>query len=1205
MKLRKAFFPLIVLVLWSSVAFGQDSKENSEFKLAVGLYNDAMYDLATEQLKNFVAAYPSTSQGIEARFYLGLSQMKVKRYDDARLTFQNFALAYVDHPKAPEAWMNVGEAFLAIGNEREAASAFERVRVFHSKSDLAAEGLLKSAMLYRKLVDRDAARKALRTIIQEYPTSKSVLPARLAIGEMYAEEGQMDLAEKEARRVAESDAPASVRASALFAIGRMQADACLFDNAMETFSQIAAEHKGTAIASRASLERGAIELLRGNYPAALELLKAVAETDKLDDSLQARGLFLIGNIYERQKSFSNARKSYERLLAAYPESRIAVDALFGAARAADREERFAEAASHAKKYLALASADGRRRGIVLAAQIALHLRQYAEAVRLYRMYLDKYPADRYASAIRLQLGIILHDSQRDYRGAMLAYEQLLQNDPESPAAVEATERLALCQEALHDYDGALRSYLDLTERYPASPRASVASERINKLQNSTLTYRDSILTKLTRLMSEMLSDKPKPELAFRLGQIYFNDLNDYSAAEEQFRTAIKLGIEGNDRVDAEFLRIRSLHRGLTDSSSMGEIVHEYNAFLQRYPTSRWSEEASYYSFNYTFPGSSPEEQIALTEDYIAQHPASPYRETMLLNAARKASTLGVHNDAIQLFNQFIGTFPASRSVPEAWYLLGRSYQLASLPDSASISWMQGAAVVEYSPYTLDCLRSLASLRENLKDYPGALEIWKRIISEFPYSAEGADQRRVANDYLLSGDAHEATTLLREVLNSEQSSPWFSEELYDFEPLYLLAEANNAVGNRQSSIESYTGYIRSNYRGSYTSGAFQMLGKLARLQGNAATASSYFKQAAGFGAKGGATSEIAELLFQTNQYADAARQYRQLAQSSDSITSKSYFLARAVVALFRTDQLAEAQQLVLESGKLFSKQEDLLAEFEYEKGFYYFRKNDFGNAKKSFEKLTDDFRKTHFGPWGEYYLGKIAEVNNKPEDAAKKYENVIDTYTDSDVIPRALLSLGNMHFNVERYENAIRYYRRITAEPDRAGDILPYAMNNLIEAYESTKLYDEALKMTRDFIERYPGDESVIDKKIKIGTLYTKLGYYDQAILQLQSLLGEAGSLFEGELRYNTGEAYYYKGDYQQAILEFLKVPYLVSKQGKVDWTATSFYMAGQSYEKMSKFDEAIGMYQQIVERGGIDATFKAAARKEIDRVRGITKRGSK
>src|SRR6266852_5860380 len=78
----------------SSPLTAQDSKENADFKLAVGLYNDKMYDLAADQFKNFISAYTASSQGIEARFYLGLTQMKLQQFDEARVTFQNFALTY-------------------------------------------------------------------------------------------------------------------------------------------------------------------------------------------------------------------------------------------------------------------------------------------------------------------------------------------------------------------------------------------------------------------------------------------------------------------------------------------------------------------------------------------------------------------------------------------------------------------------------------------------------------------------------------------------------------------------------------------------------------------------------------------------------------------------------------------------------------------------------------------------------------------------------------------------------------------------------------------------------------------------------------------------------------------------------------------------------------------------------------------------------
>jgi len=150
-------------------------------------------------------------------------------------------------------------------------------------------------------------------------------------------------------------------------------------------------------------------------------------------------------------------------------------------------------------------------------------------------------------------------------------------------------------------------------------------------------------------------------------------------------------------------------------------------------------------------------------------------------------------------------------------------------------------------------------------------------------------------------------------------------------------------------------------------------------------------------------------------------------------------------------------------------------------------------------------------------------------------------------------------------------------------------------------FDAALDLTRRYLDRYPSNEDSFDKKIKIGILYQRLGYNDQSIAHLQGLLDQAGSDLEGEIRYYIAEANFNKGDYQQAILDFLKVPYLVTKKGKIDWTANSLYMAGQSYERIGKYDQAVAMYKQILERSGIDETFKSAARKEIDRVNLVLK----
>ena len=44
------------------------------------------------------------------------------------------------------------------------------------------------------------------------------------------------------------------------------------------------------------------------------------------------------------------------------------------------------------------------------------------------------------------------------------------------------------------------------------------------------------------------------------------------------------------------------------------------------------------------------------------------------------------------------------------------------------------------------------------------------------------------------------------------------------------------------------------------------------------------------------------------------------------------------------------------------------------------------------------------------------------------------------------------------------------------------------------------------------------------------------------------------------------------------------------------------YEKMSKYDQAMTMYKQIIDRKDTDAQFKTAAQKEIDRVKSILKK---
>lgn len=1177
----------------------QDSKESSEFKLAIGLYNDGMYDLAAEQFKNFIDAYPSTAQGIEARFYLGSTLMKLQRYEEARITFQNFALTYVEHPKAAEAWMSVGDAFLGLHNEREAASAYERVKTFCPKSPLVPEALLKAGRLFRLIGERETAKKDFRSIIQDYPASGQVLDARLAIGEMYAEEGQTDLAEREARRVSESDASPAVKAAALFSIARLQTMMSLFDDAGATLTKVTTTYRKTPVALAAAFELGKLAMSAHSYASAAGQFEKVSSDAGADDSLRAEAFLGLGDAAMGRREYRAARQAYEKLIERLPRSSLVAEAHLRAAIASLDDGDGHPALAHTAAVLGEPSSPLRRKAMILAARASTSLHQYGDAARSYLSFIEHYPDDQHQSEVLLALARLYEENSRDYRKAMGVFDQILQKYPQSRESAEALMGVGRCQEALGDYDAAVKTYRDLETHYPAIDHPDGVRTALDNLINHKIKDRDAGIEKLARLMGEVLTQQSKAELSFKLGEIYYHDLKDYASAAGQFKAAIEGGLDAAKSPEAAYLRARSLDLASdTGTGSGGSAIGAYDDFLREYPATQWSGDAAFFRYRLIARSSPVSASIAAAKEFLVQHPASVHEDDVLYDFGRRALQSGDTADAIAAYRRLITGHPQSPWAPPAMLDCGILFEGGHQADSAAILWQKIADSPAANPSTAAALWNLAELFCDSGKWAEAIPLLKRLASEFPYSSY-ADKAnlRLPEAYVENGEYDEAIGLFSAMIAFNASSPFPGDTAAD--PYYFIAGAYQKKGDRQHAIQCYNRYLGADRTGAYADKALYALGEIFRAQGNVSLTTSYFREAAALGQSGTATPEIADLLFRTEQYAEAAKQYGQLARAHDSGENARIYLEREIVATYRMDKPADAARLIADFEAKYGKDKTTQSEFLYERGLQLYRAKEYPQARKEFEKLADDFENSHYGPWGRFYIAKIAEVGNKLEDAAKRYQQILKDYPSSDVIPRTLLSLGNMHFNAERYADAITYYKQIVGAPETAGDILPYAMNNLIEAYESMKLYDAALKLTRDFIDRYPNDDSIIDKKIKLGTLYAKTGFYDQAILFFQNLIGEAGSTVEAEIRYDIGEAYYDKGDYQQAILEFLKVPYLVSRQGKVDWTATSFYMAGQSYEKMSKFDEAISMYQQIVDRAGIDATFKAAARKEIERVKSI------
>ncbi|MEE9225942.1 MAG: tetratricopeptide repeat protein [Bacteroidota bacterium] len=1219
MKSRRAtriYSLLLVLnVLLHLTIFSQDTQENANFKLAVNLYNDGMYDLAVEQFKQFISTYPNTQNGIEARFFLGLTQLKLYQFEEARIVFQTFALAYPEHVKAPEAWWKTGEAYAEMTNYKEAASAFERVKIFHPRSKIAPDALIKSSEYFKRAGDVENAGKALRALIDEYAASATVLNARLLLGALYAEEGNHQQALTEFNRVLAAEAPPELKAQALVSRGALFQLVERIEEAEKDFRQVIDNYQTTAATSSALLQLGKIQQNHSQHLEAIaSFQRLIGATADVDTSLKQESLVSIGDSYMKLLDYQNALVTYESFIRSYPKNNRVSSVYLKAGQALEKQKQYARANAY---YARLLRADhgpdsDRRAAYLFYARNAFLLKSYQEAVNFYTDFWERYP-DEPSSAEAGFAAAQIHELELlDYPRAIRVYDRFRTAYPRHENVDDALFSIARCYGKNKQYEKAIDTYEDFLRQYPASELTGEAHRQLEIIANFELKDMDKGLEKLALLIGDVLSQKSRGELSFQLAEIYFHDLKDHLAAAHQYTNAINLGLDEEASVDAYYFRARAFHllsskneahapkrSGLADSA----LVY-YKAFLKLHPTSKWSEDAAYARFLLASRSKSSEEALRIAEQFLALYETSRYADDLLNGVAEKALEQGDAPLAVRLSQRVLSEYGKSDGTSRAMWQLASGYLKSGKPDSAVQVLSQ---YVQHYPNDRDAasaLFTLATLYADSNRAAEAIPLYQTLQEKYLYTSLAKNSQIALGDaYLAAGRYDDAQEHFASLFAEVSRNPLTST---DERPAYLyrLATALLKKGAKQNARKHFLQYLSFD-RTSRTAGeVYFALGTIARVEGNAQLATTFFRRASALTGESRAARETAELLFKNGQYRDAIAEFSSLAASAKGSSEKRYYQSRIIVSSLRSDDMTKARKRITAFQNLYKDAEVELAEFLYETGALQFRNRDYANAQKTFEQILKDYKGTRFLPWAHYWLGKILETTQEISEATKKFDEIIKKFPASDVIPHVHLSLGNISYNAEQYDESAKHFSFVLENAEAAPELVYSAMNNLILAYEDVGVYDAALNLTRQFIERYPNDENVIDKKVKIGVLYERLGYHDQAIVHLQSLLNFADSDLEAEIRYYIGESYYAKSGYQQAILEFLKVPYLVTKRTRIDWTANAFYMAGQSYEKMSKYDLAINMYHQIIDRPGIDMTFKAAAQKEIDRVRSLTKIGS-
>ena len=835
----KQFIPIVLTILAFIVPISaQDSKENADFKLAVNLYNDKLYDLALEQFHAFINLYPNTAQGVEARFYLGLTQSRLGKHDDARFTFQNFALAYTDNIKAPEAWMNVAEEYVAMGNIREAAMAFERVKTFHPKSKFAPSALLKAAEYYEKLDDGENAHRVLRTLTQEYTTGE-VLPARIKLAEMFLACGQLEQARQESKRVADATKDTPMKARALLLMGQSLLAFGKPSEAEEPLNDIIKNYSSTPSYYSALYTIGMLKNSSGNTEDAMTSWRSLAEDSiKAPAQLRQDAYMEMGEANNRVREWKRALVLFEH--ASDIKGTRHSEALYKAGVAAERAGDLTKAAKYYSNALSDSIGFENSRALIIGAYKAAKItKNYTEAIRLVVLYQTKFSADALLPKLLSEGATIALNNWGSPEKAVEFCSILIGGSENNRYIDEAFYTMGLAKRKIGDIEGAISTFELLQKRYPSSEFVMEAQKQIRLINAFDQRDKSNSIQKLALLVGDVIAQKSQGNLSYRLAEIYFHDLKDYQLAAEQYARALSVDLEDELRPRAWFNQAQSYEllalkegekkeKGIT---YLNKAIALYDSLTVRYPSQELSDQATISAFTLRIKLAEKSEDLRkLGTEFLSKSSNPRGKDVALLALGNSYLLVKNYEDAILTYKLLLEKYSDRETAPTALFQLGMALDGMMEKDSAVKVLEQ---FVLKNPNHLNSAAAAAYLAKSAADsgqLSKAISYIDLIEKRYFYSPFNSSlERKRADAYYRISDYTNAVSWYQRALEKLRTD--FFNVAVDTEVerliIYRLGECYEQLGNSNKAKKWYADYITRDQSSERAGKAYYALAKMAK------------------------------------------------------------------------------------------------------------------------------------------------------------------------------------------------------------------------------------------------------------------------------------------------------------------------------------------------------------------------------------------
>jgi tol-pal system protein YbgF len=1217
MNMYKNLTVLLISIMLVQTLTAQRYGESDDFSYALKLYNEGFYDIAAQQFNLFVDRYPGSERVPEAKYYLGQSFFQAEDFEKARLEFQSMAVTFPDHSRAPQAWQKVGDSYLRLEKWFEAARAYETVKILYPRDALAPGCLFKAAEIYYQQDNLDKAEVTLTDFLDRYPDSNNYPNGRLLYANLLLRKQDYDQALKEYDKALKAGAEGYLQAEAYLGLGQFYGHLGQQERAKEQYETILSKFPNEPAAFEALLSYSNLLALEENYDAALKILndnlqRYKAQYEKAQLNLQ------LAAVYYLQDNYFSARKTVESIKTISLPDSLQAKLLFYMGNVYQRDQKFSESAEKFSEFIN--SDELKTPGKIYLPEAEKQLgytylaqKQFESGWSKLEQYISKYPEDPSTARI---LSDVFEAALRLNRPADAdkVYRKLLSEKAGYVHRDEMLFSLGKFYFGKADYEKAKNVFQEFRTNYQCSAKTDSAARYLYLINKFYLVDQKTGMNKLANLVGRVLADDNAQNLKLDLARVYLLNLNEMQQAIDMSK-AITAG-QADSNMTAEALHI--IAEGYRRMAELQRFENTDDKQARKQGLDAFKQAMNYVnhvnhpdSLAYAFISESIEvekipvdKRIEFWEFFVSSYSGSYLADKAAYRLANLYFDNGKADSALVKLEK-LKESPDTRLAGRAYYLTGMIYYDQKKYEQSGVILKDFLLNISEHPLRANAFGLLAKIFEKEGDYKVAAQFWTRLRQDYDYSpAAIAAKTRIPEVYLIAGEYQDAIRYTRPVLREISSDDLLLRKLQPIpEPEFYFynGKAHFHLEDYQTARKVLLTYLLNPAPGKNQEEALMLLADISLAEGDPDAAllhlqivvksesSPFFLQA---------TAKMADIYLEQGEYSAAQKLYAKLLAKEPGSDEAIHYQAKEMICMINLGSFKSydsRKSVFRKKYKKHSEYNNYMASFEFELGKYHYQKQNYDSAIKKFEKVTRSYKKSDYADDADYYMALTYTTLNKVDKAMDILSKFAEKYPDSPLKPNIYVSLGNLYYRAEKRELAVGSFQK-AVETATTPETRKLALSNLILIYRDLGLWDGVLTQARVYVQEFPKADDIIDKKIIMGSAMIQLNRYSEAVDFLTNLKFEANSEQEPEIQFYIGEAYFNAGQYENAIREFVKIP-LLSKQTKLQWEASALYYSAQAYEKMGRMSDAIRMYQEIVDRPGILVELKKEAQKRINRLK--------